>query len=102
MIKENMNEYHYSDYEHYNKYNFAFRMFISWLLRLECPYCDWDGMTGYEEREACNECDGFHLQWNSLIKQKWINFWKEKGHDERGYFEFDIYYSQNTLEVDDS
>lgn len=101
MIKENMYEYESNDvinsktgFQCYHRYNFAFRMFISWLLRLKCVYCDEDGMQGYYEREACYTCDGFGLQWNSLIKQKWINFWKEKGHEDRSYFEFQKYYSK--------
>lgn len=76
MIKENMYEYEpnaiinsKSGFQCYNRYNFAFRMFIAWLLNLECPFCDVNGMQGYYEPEACTTCDGFKLRWNRLIRK---------------------------------
>ena len=93
-------QYEYSDFETLNKFGFpayhrpifALRFFFVWLINWTCPYCRGEGITGYEYREACNECDGFGINVHFNLRQMWINFWHDKEWEKRSFYEFDLYY----------
>lgn len=106
LIKENWWEYIHDDvtkdlgFPQYYRPIFAIRMLFVWLINWKCG-CG-DGMTGYEYREACDNCDGFSLNVHFNLRQMWINFWKDKYYEERCWYEFrkeeqELEFKGNTL-----
>ena len=82
-------EYRYDFEPEYHRHEFVIRIFLAWFFNLKCSHCDFDGMSGYWEREVCCWCNGFHLRWQGTLRDKIRQFiygiFRDKNWESRYY-----------------